>query len=305
MNSPASPSHTPKPHHFTRIQRVLDYIHTHLDQPLSVVELAEQSCWSRWQLQRVFNSETGLTLAQYVRELKLSRAAEQLLSGNDRILDIALSCGFNSEISFIRAFRQMFGCAPGSYKKRGLLTGLRTPLQSTRPVTLAPEISQRLLQIRLERRPAFQLFGVSGKIHGLFADNPDYPKTVPTIWHQFHQQVTGTGTISQIGVIDTQSQSGDALIYWAGILSEQASDAGLHTAAETQCLNVPEQLYAVIPYSGPIHQLDKVLHWFIAAWLPESSFKGIDGYELEIYPPQFDVANPAHRMEYWMPVEPA
>ncbi|WP_120512357.1 AraC family transcriptional regulator [Photobacterium salinisoli] len=305
MKTPARPDQTPKPHHFTRIQRVLDYIHTHLDQPLSVVELAEQSCWSRWQLQRVFNSETGLTLAQYVRELKLSRAAEQLLSSNERILDIALACGFNSEISFIRAFRQMFGCSPGSYKKRGLLTGLRTPLQSTRPVTLAPEISQRLLQIRLERRPAFQLSGVSGPIRGLFADDPDYPETVPAIWHQFHQQFTGTDTLSQIGVIDTQNQPGDALIYWAGIPVEQTVDADPLITAQAQRLSVPEQLYAVIPYSGPIHQLDKVLHWFIAAWLPESGYKGIDGYELEIYPPQFDVTNPAQRMEYWLPVEPA
>ncbi|KKD00485.1 AraC family transcriptional regulator [Photobacterium halotolerans] len=304
MKTPASPSPSPKPHHFTRIQRVLDYIHTHLDQPLSVVELAEQSCWSRWQLQRVFNNETGLTLAQYVRELKLSRAAEQLLSGNNRILDIALACGFNSEISFIRAFRQMFGCSPGSYKKRGLLTGLRTPLQSTRPVTLAPEISQRLLQIRLERRPAFQLCGVSGQIHGLFADHPDYTETVPAIWQQFHQQFTGTDTQSQIGVIDTQSQPGDELTYWAGIPVEQMAETDPLIAAHAQRLTVPEQLYAVIPYSGPIHQLDKVLHWFIAAWLPESGYQGIDGYELEIYPPQFDVSNPAHSMAYWLPVAP-
>ncbi len=39
---------------FNRICKLLDYIHAHLDQPLSLDDLAQQSCWSRWQLQRVF-----------------------------------------------------------------------------------------------------------------------------------------------------------------------------------------------------------------------------------------------------------
>ena len=66
--APSDPAPQTRPH-FTRIERVLDYIHAHLDQPLSLEQLAEQSCWSRWQLQRVFLHETGQTVAHYVREL--------------------------------------------------------------------------------------------------------------------------------------------------------------------------------------------------------------------------------------------
>jgi len=105
--------------HFTRIERILDYIHTNIDSPLSVEYLAKKSCWSRWQLQRIFLQETNQTVAQYVREIKLSRAAEQLLSNSNRIMDIALNCGFNSEISFNRSFKQLFQCSPRAYRKRG------------------------------------------------------------------------------------------------------------------------------------------------------------------------------------------
>ena len=114
ITTPLAPSE-PAPQaraHFTRIERVLDYIHSHLDEALSLEQLAEQSCWSRWQLQRVFLHETGLTVAHYVRELKLSLAAEALLSGRQRVLDLALSHGFGSEVSFSRAFKQQFGCSP-------------------------------------------------------------------------------------------------------------------------------------------------------------------------------------------------
>ncbi len=102
---------------FERICKLLDYIHNHLDQPLTLDELAQQSCWSRWQLQRVFQSKTGLTVANYVRELKLSTAAETLLADSSRVIDIAVSLGFNSEISFSRAFKQHFGVSPRDYRK--------------------------------------------------------------------------------------------------------------------------------------------------------------------------------------------
>ena len=145
--------------HFTRIERVLDYIHTHLDEPLSLEQLAEQSCWSRWQLQRVFLHETGLTVAHYVRELKLSLAAEALLSSRQRVLDLALIYGFGSEVSFSRAFKQQFGCSPLAYRKRGVRLGLRTPLvRAPMPLASMP----RLVQVRVESRPGFTLQGIKG-----------------------------------------------------------------------------------------------------------------------------------------------
>jgi AraC-like DNA-binding protein len=88
---------------FNRIERVLAYIHANLDQPLNVADLAALSCWSRWQLQRVFSEQTGLNVAHYVRELKLGQAAQQLVMGQSRVIDIALMYGFGSEASFSRA----------------------------------------------------------------------------------------------------------------------------------------------------------------------------------------------------------
>ncbi len=97
-----------KPIHLNRVEKIVDYIHQNLDKPLTVTELADISCWSRWQLQRVFQEQTNHNLAQYVREQKLSRAAEQLLKSDQKVTDIALDFGFNSEVSFSRAFKQLF-----------------------------------------------------------------------------------------------------------------------------------------------------------------------------------------------------
>jgi len=112
--------------HQQRIFLLLGYIDKNLHRPLDVNLLAEISGWSRWQLQRVFSAHTGLSVAQYVRQLRLAIAAWKLLNTSDRQLDIALLCGFDSEVSFSRSFKQHFGCPPRDYRKIGELTGIQT-----------------------------------------------------------------------------------------------------------------------------------------------------------------------------------
>lgn len=99
-------------------------------------------------MQRIFVASTGLTLAQYVRELRLSKTDEELLNADKRQIDIALSCGFESEISFSRSFRQYFKCTLGQYRKRSIQPHIRVPLTQ---LSLTP--------IRIEHKPAFSLVG--------------------------------------------------------------------------------------------------------------------------------------------------
>lgn len=109
-----------------RIASLLQYIDTNLHSSLDVILLAQISGWSRWQLQRVFSAHTGLNVAQYVRQLRLAIAAWKLLNTCDKQLDIALFCGFESEVSFSRCFKQHYGCPPRSYRQLGELTGIHT-----------------------------------------------------------------------------------------------------------------------------------------------------------------------------------
>lgn len=301
MHSPSGSQN----HQLTRIEKVLEYIHTHLDESLTVEHLADKSCWSRWQLQRVFLSETNQTVAQYVRELKLSLAAEQLLISNRRIVDITFEFGFNSEVSFTRAFKQVFGCSPSAYRKRGQRIGLKTPLKVTLPIHQAHEIQKRLLQIRVERRECFHLYGVQGAIRGLFANQPDFADAVPKIWQALNQlpHSSSLTDIPLIGVIDTHRiDDGLPTPYWAGY--EVTREESIHQP-ESQILTIPAQEYAVIPYQGAIGNLDKTLEWFLSAWLPNSNYQGIEGFELEIYQPSFDINSNDATMEYWIPIKPA
>ncbi|BES70447.1 AraC family transcriptional regulator [Marinobacter nanhaiticus D15-8W] len=293
------PSPAVTPEH--RVEAVLRHIHENLDAPLSVEYLAELAGWSRWQFQRVFNAHTGLSVAQYVRELRLSRAAEALLNTGWRQLDIALACGFCSEISFSRSFRQMFGCSPRAYRQRGQLVGLRTPIPAGDVPSPPVELDHRLLQIRLETRSAFTIVGLCDQVQGLFSECPDFATRVPRLWQAFHQHIGSNKEQASIGVLGVteSTDNGCSFPYWAGHESGCGSiDPGFGQ------LRVPAQTYAVIPFQGPLPALEKTLDWFIHHWLPASGYRGCYGYDLEVYPPGFKSSDPHARMEYWVPVEP-
>ncbi|QGH59800.1 helix-turn-helix domain-containing protein [Serratia proteamaculans] len=99
------------------IHDLLDWIENHLDQPLLLDNVAAKSGYSKWHLQRMFRSTTGHALGSYIRERRLSQAAQALRSSPRPILDIALQFHFDSQPSFSRAFKKQFGKTPAVYRR--------------------------------------------------------------------------------------------------------------------------------------------------------------------------------------------
>lgn len=101
------------------VQAALEFAAAHLDEDVRLAALAERAGISPFHLHRIFSATAGETPKQYTLRLRLGRAAAMLLSRDDSVLDIALSCGFQSHEAFSRAFRRRFGCTPTAYRERG------------------------------------------------------------------------------------------------------------------------------------------------------------------------------------------
>lgn len=94
-----------------------------LDADVSLAALAEQAGLSTYHLHRLFVAASGETPKQFTLRLRLSRAAAMLLATRDSVLEIALSCGFETHESFCRAFRRHFEMTPSEYRARGFVAG--------------------------------------------------------------------------------------------------------------------------------------------------------------------------------------
>lgn len=99
------------------VQRMQDYIEGNLEAEITMAELAKVSLFSPWYSYRLFREYTGLTPAEYVRRLRLSRSALRLKKEGCRVIDVAFDLGFGSVDGYTRAFYREFGCNPGDYAK--------------------------------------------------------------------------------------------------------------------------------------------------------------------------------------------
>jgi len=275
-----------------RIESVLEYIESSLHLPLSLEDLASKSCWSRWQLQRIFQEYTQQNVAHYVRQQKLSKAAELVLLNNNRMIDIAYMLGFGSEISFSRAFKSYFNMSPKQYQKRGLRMGIKKPLIKS-PFTEF-ELNSLFVQIRIDHLPEMTIYGVQNKIKGIASESPDYMQTVPDTWRKFEElsHTKNIMTDRYFGVIsvDESDQEGQ-LSYLAG------TPIPIDSATS---IDLSNQDYAVVSFEGPTHKFAKIVEWFVFFWLPNSEYELWESHELEVYKKQIDKSR--LEVEYWLPI---
>ena len=97
------------------VQRMQDYIEAHLEETVGLSDLAKVSLFSSWHSHRLFQEYTGLTPANYIRRLRLAKAALRIKNENVRIIDVAFDLGFGSVDGFTRAFFREFGMCPSEY----------------------------------------------------------------------------------------------------------------------------------------------------------------------------------------------
>lgn len=97
-------------------RQLVDYIEAHLDQPITLGELALRCNLSEYHFARMFRSSFGLPPHQYLLARRLHRACQLLQLGVMPLGEIALLCGFASASHFSNRFRQALGATPGEYR---------------------------------------------------------------------------------------------------------------------------------------------------------------------------------------------
>jgi AraC family transcriptional regulator len=137
------------------LNNTLEYIEKNLDKTLNIDDISKVACSSRYHFQRVFYALTGVTVTEYIKKRRLTLAAEELISTDKRIIDIALKYGYESQEAFTKAFKRLHEITPSALKK---LNG---------KIKAFPKISFQIsikgeseLVYRLVQKEEFKVFGV-------------------------------------------------------------------------------------------------------------------------------------------------
>ncbi|HAA15049.1 MAG TPA: hypothetical protein DCE41_26485 [Cytophagales bacterium] len=254
-----------------RIQRVLDYILTHFQEPLPLEALAEVGAFSTFHFHRLLRSYLGEPVGSYVKRVRLEKAATLLTYSDQPVAEIAYQVGYETPSAFTTAFHKHFGTAPIEFQR-----------QRTRP----------------EGRPTSSLpEGIS------FQPVPEFI-TMPTLRLAYLQVrgAYGGATMGQAWgtLLATAAQNGwlSADSLRIGIPHENpelsASDQWLYHA----CVSLPKEAQPTAPiqlktlaggrfarfrYQGPHQYLDRVYDQIFNDWLLPSSHQLRDAEIFDIY----------------------
>ncbi|MEA4968949.1 MAG: AraC family transcriptional regulator [Candidatus Pelethousia sp.] len=100
------------------VQRMQDYIVSHYQEEITLRDLAAAAAYSPWHALRAFSELMGKTPFEYLRSVRLSKAAKELRDTGKSVLDIALESAFGSHEGFTKAFSREFAITPRSYREQ-------------------------------------------------------------------------------------------------------------------------------------------------------------------------------------------
>lgn len=258
-----------------RINRVLDYIFTHLDQELTTEVLGGIACYSPFHLQKTFKEVMGQSPKQYALALRLETAFHLLvIHPHKPIGDIALETGFSSPAIFSRAIRNSFGYSPGQLrllshqqKMRLLHTSAPSPLSQASSRSIGLPGFTAPLSVEVVRMAAVSGIYVLVSFH--------QTEAIQQAFRTLASFATANGyPVKDLRGIMAPHQRNT----YRAFLPIDSGAAG--TASFSTC-TIPAGLYARFSVKGGLDQLNKAAHYFLDRWLPESGYKiaGITGFE--------------------------
>lgn len=100
------------------LRTITSYIREHLDERLTVDQIAEAMHMNRSYLSTKFKKETGRSLSSYVIDTKLKKSMEYLRNTDKPIIEIVNLLGFSSQGYFQNVFKRHIGITPGQYRER-------------------------------------------------------------------------------------------------------------------------------------------------------------------------------------------
>lgn len=116
------------------IEQAINFIENNLEEKLDLETVAHALHYSKYHLHRMFTEIVGMTIHDYVLRRQLTEGAKFLVFSRRSIMDIAITCGYESQQAFTSAFKAMYKVPPAEYRE----------LQEFYPLQLAFALQKRV-----------------------------------------------------------------------------------------------------------------------------------------------------------------
>jgi len=274
-----------------RILKVQIHIQNHLDDELSLEELARVAHFSEFHFHRVFTEQVGESIKSYVRRLRLERAIRDLTFTNMAIVQVAARAGYDSQQSFHRAFKEVYDKTPTDYRKQQL--NIVSELVEKKSVKSQP------ISVDIKTLDAIKV---------AFIRHIGAYDALMETWLQLTVEIGLTHISSEntlkisIPYDSPDVTPVDKLRYDACVTIDTLAD--FKPKGRVGIQTIPAGKYAVITHYGSLESIESTYKILYGLWLPSSGYEPADHPSFMVHRKMpFQTPNDALETDIYLPVK--
>ncbi|MDQ2087893.1 AraC family transcriptional regulator [Herbivorax sp. ANBcel31] len=276
------------------IGEAISYIEDNITEELAIEDIAKQALVSPFYFQKGFALLCGFTVGEYIRQRRLTIAGSEIVSSDEKIIDIALKYGYDSPDSFTKAFTRFHGVTPTAVRRDEAMVKSYAPLKIKFSLK-----GGYIMDYKIIEKEAFTVMGVSKMFK---YDNAK--EEIPPFWTEHYQKGKGEIVCGMYGLCIDESMGTDEFEYL--IADDYTSSKEIPDGFVTR--TIPKHTWAVFACKGPMPKsLQDVNQKIFSEWLPNcKDYEIVAGYNIEMYT---NIANypkgnqdENYYSEIWIPV---
>lgn len=277
------------------IGRAISYIEENITEDLSIEEIAKKVNTSSFYFQKGFGMLCGYSLTEYIKRRRLSLAGSEILSTNEKIIDIAMKYGYDSPDSFTKAFTRFHGVTPTNVRKDGATVKSFIALR----IKFSLE-GGYIMNYKIVEKEEFKVIGAYKKFkyENAFTE-------VPAFWDEHISKGKMNEICGMYGINIDEEMGQNEFEY---MIAEDYSKEK-ETMESYVVKTIPKFTWAIFPCCGPMPgSIQDVNKKIFTEWLSnEKEYSIAAGYNIEMYtdPSEYKNGNldENYYSEIWIPVK--
>jgi AraC family transcriptional regulator len=279
----------------------IGYVEDNLTGEMDQEILARIAGCSIYNFYRMFSFMTDISLSEYIRRRRLTLAAIELQSSDVKVIDLALKYGYDSPVSFSRAFQTLHGISPTKARVDGVT--LKAYPRISFQISIKGE---KEMDYRIESKEEFQVFGYEGIFKtedngfggDIQLDNATHPNNPHELWNRNHVNGAYEKLVKDAGDLPPFVSSGLCKVH--GVCDYKKTEPG--TFAYMQCAfrgansktdgytvaNIPAHTWVIFPsekfqWDRVVEVVNNLNKRFYSEWLPTAEYEQANGMNFEVY----------------------
>ena len=250
---------------YNLLNEMINYIENNLTEDIEYNILSKIVGISEYSLQRIFVFLTNISISEYIRKRRLSKAFEELKTSNIKIIDLAIKYNYDSSMAFSRAFKQHFGITPSECRANNEYFKLFPIIKFNNSSYLCNELNYEIKEIEEK-----EIYCFSTKAY----TNEDLLFNIRKLYNDLKNNSIHT-ELNKIGMYGISLYKDDKYFYYLGSKNNYKN---------TEVVIIPKGKYAIFNVgSREQNDIVKTENLIYNQWIKSTNHEILNEFNFELY----------------------